>query len=298
MDGKPLTPESDDLPEWVVFAHEAMNTTFTLRLPMSGEHEASGIARECFELIDHLEQRLSRYIDGSDISRINAMNRGETLHVSDTTHRCLLLAINADTATSGLFDVTHGARFEHHKRQADGQLPQIHGSLVVHPDLAAVTCIEPGRVIDLGGIGKGFALDETARLLADWDVRDAFITAGASSMLALGTARWPVDLSGEDSNLRITLGKASLSASGSGIQGSHILHPAGPGAMPLHPLRRVWVVAGNATLAEVWSTALMLVDPSVMPRLLSATPGIHKVYAEDANGHIRMHFDARSGMQD
>jgi len=298
MDGKPLTSKSDSLPESLVFTHEAMNTTFTLRLPMSGEHEASGIAHECFELIDHLEQGLSRFIDGSDISRVNALKKGETLHVRETTHRCLLLAIEASTATSGLFDVTHGARFEHLKRPTGGQPPEIHGSLVVHPDLAAVTCIEPGRIIDLGGIGKGFALDETARLLADWDVREAFIAAGASSMLALGNARWPVDLAGDHTNLRITLDKASLSASGSGIQGSHIVHPGGSGAMPVHPARRVWVVAANATLAEVWSTTLMLVEPSGIRRLLSNTLGIHKVFAEDANGPIRLHLDSGFGIPD
>jgi thiamine biosynthesis lipoprotein len=277
-----------------VFIHEAMNTTFTLRLPTSDHHEASAIARECFDLVDFLEQRLSRYVESSDVSRINAMRQGETLRVSEPTHRCLLLALDAWTATSGLFDVTHGTRFEHVKQSSQDPLPQIFGSLVIHPDTAAVTCAEAGRVIDLGGIGKGFALDEIARLLIGWDVHDAFVAAGASSMLALGNIEWPVDLAGNHSRLRILLSNASLSASGSGIQGCHIVHPDGHGAMPLNASQRIWVIAKDAALAEVWSTALMLVDPSQIAQRIHSTSGIHIVYAEDPSGCIR----ERSGCTD
>ena len=274
-----------------MFTHEAMNTTFTLRLPTSDHREASGIARECFDLVDFLEQRLSRYAEGSDVSRINAMRRGETLWISEPTHRCLLLALDAWTATSGLFDITHGTRFEHVKRSSQGPLPEICGSLVVHPDTAAVTCAEEGRVIDLGGIGKGFALDEMVRLLIGWDIRDAFVTAGASSLLALGNIVWPIDLMGDRSKFRISLSNASISASGSGIQGCHIVHPTGDQAMPRDACRRIWVKAKDAALAEAWSTALMLVDLSQISKQIHSASGIHIVYAEDADGCIRQRSD-------
>lgn len=262
------------------FDHEAMHTTFTLRLRGSDEATARGIASECFHRIDQLESRLSRFIDGSDISRVNRMRAGETLYLSEDCHQCLLLALDAHSLTGGLFDITLGTRIEHRKSGATGPPPPVTGSLIIHPDVPAVTCASPGRELDLGGIGKGFALDQLARLLADWEAGDALLAAGASSLLAVGPESWPVDLTGSGGQHRITLCGGALSASGTGIQGGHIIHPDGPQAMPAAACDRVWVRTPTAALAEVWSTALMLVAPEEIPRALAADPRITAVHAD------------------
>ena len=263
-------------------SHEAMNTTFTLRLRGRDESDARSIFRECFEMIDRLESRLSRYIEGSDISRINCMHAGETLYLSEDCHRCLLLALDAYTKTGGLFDITLGKRIEHRKSGHDGPGPDITGNLIVHPEVPAVTCNEPGRELDLGGIGKGFALDQLQQLLTDWDVGDALLAAGASSLLAMGPSLWPVDLAGGHEAKRISLYSQALSVSGTGIQGSHIIHPASVDHAP--GCTRIWVLAPTAALAEVWSTALMLVEPDEIPAIIAAEPDISAVYAEIGGG--------------
>ncbi len=63
------------------------------------------------------------------------------------------------------------------------------GRLTIHPDIAAVTCDEPGREIDLGGIGKGFALDQLRQILLDWGAEGGLLTAGASSLARLRPGR-------------------------------------------------------------------------------------------------------------
>ena len=262
------------------FSHEAMHTTFTLRLRGEDGQSAKDIAHECFEWIDVLESRLSRFIENSEISRINQMRAGETLYLSDPTHQCLLFALDAHARTGGLFDITLGARIEHLKSGDSGPMPSITGSLLIHPDVAAVTCIEPGRQLDLGGIGKGFALDQLRHILDDWGAHSALLASGASSMLAIGPDAWPVDLTATRQRLRLDLCNQSLSASGSGIQGSHIVHPAGREVSAATSCERVWVLAANAVLAEIWSTALMLVDPSGMPALITDDPEVTAVYAE------------------
>lgn len=269
----------------LLFEHEAMNTTFTLRFRGVDAESAKGIARESFELVDRMESRLSRFIESSDVSRINCMAAGETLYLSEDCHQCLLLALDAYARTGGLFDITLGKRIEHRKSGDEGPPPAITGSLIIHPDVAAVTCIEPGRVIDLGGIGKGFALDQIRRLLMDWEVDDALLSAGASSMLAHGPSSWPVDLAGGCESRRIALSNQALSASGKGIQGSHIIHPGGDEDMPVKTCIRIWTLAADAALAEIWSTALMLVAPEEIPAILAEEPDISEVYAE-TNGRI------------
>lgn len=268
------------LPDARFFNHEAMNTTFALRLRGEEEAVARGMARQCFDQIDILESRLSRFMEGSDVFCINRMAAGETLYISEATHQCLLLALDACARTRGLFDITLGNRIEHVKAGADGPLPPLCGRLTVHPDVAAITCEEPGREIDLGGIGKGFALDQIGRTLVEWGAEDALLCAGASSLLAIGPRAWPVDLAGDGGVLRVALERQALSASGSGIQGSHIVHPWGPEAMPANPSKRLWVMAATAALAEVWSTALMLVAPEEIPELLAGNADVTTVFAE------------------
>ena len=275
-----------ELPDTRVFTHEAMNTTFSLRMPGLDDDTAKGMVRECGERLDFLESLLSRFVPGSDVSRINQLDAGETLYISEPCHQCLLLALDAYVLTGGLFDITLGTSIEHRKSGSGEAAPPLAGQLTVHPDIPAVTCGEPGREIDLGGIGKGFALDELKRLLTERGVEEALLAAGASSLLAFGGRSWPAELTGDGERRRIGLADESLSASGTGIQGSHIVHPAGAAAMPDQPFSRVWVTAATAALAEIWSTTLMLLPPGDIPPVLAENPEITSVHAE-RDGEIR-----------
>ena len=279
------TMTSDPLSEAYVYEHEAMNTTFTIRLLGMDDESARSLAQLCIEKIDQLEGQLSRFAEGSDISRINALPDDETLYISENCHRCLLLGMQAAIQTHGLFDITLGKRIEHRKEDKDGPMPELEGRLKIHPDVPAVTCEAAGREIDLGGVGKGFALDELRHLLMEWECEAALITAGASSMLAHGTTPWPVDLAGS-ANQRIQLASMALSVSGTGIQGSHLIHPWGEEAMPDKPCERVWVLADSAAMAEVWSTALMLIAPEEFGEALAEVEGIHAVHVQ-VDGEVR-----------
>lgn len=279
--------QGSPLPDAHRIIHEAMNTTFTFRFRGVEEKVAAGMARECIDRIDEIESRLSRFIDGSDVSRINQLKAGETLYLSETCHQCLLQAIEAHAITGGLFDITLGARIAHRKSGGDGQPPALTGQIVIHPDVPAVTCVEPGREIDLGGIGKGYALDQLQQILTEWGAEDFLLAAGASSLLAHGPTAWPIELAGAVESARVDLSNQSLSASGITIQGSHIVHPAGPDAMPASPCSRLWVTAPTATLAEVWSTALMLVPVEEIPEIIAGCGDITGVYA-DLGGRVEI----------
>lgn len=268
------------LPDAHLFNHDAMHTTFSLRFRGVDAVTAQCLARECCDQLDYLESQLSRFIEGSDVARINRLQAGQTLYLSEACHHCLLLAMDAHSQTGGLFDIALGSHIEHRKAGAAGPPPAIAGRLTIHPDVAAVTCETPGRELDLGGIGKGFALDHLKQVLTEWGAPDALLAAGGSSLLAFGPTAWPVDLTGELESARVYLKNQALSASGTGIQGSHIVHPDGAQALPARPCQRVWVLAPSAALAEIWSTALMLVDPAEMAAGLAGPPELAGVYAE------------------
>ena len=260
------------------FRHEAMNTTFHIRFATKSP-DAAFIARDCFDVIDFLEARLSRYRQDSDITRINLLPANETHYINPETHQCLLRALELYQQTAGLFDITLGRRIRHRKDSQDGPPPALQGKLVIHPDEPAVTCLEPGRELDLGGIGKGFALDFLGEKLEEWDAPPMLLSAGASTHLTWGDAVWPIRLESGSGGRTLDLKNAALSASGTEIQGSHIVHPDASGMLIEG---RVWVLADSATTADAWSTALILCPREETREFVKGAPGIREVIREAA----------------
>jgi len=250
-----------------------MKTTFTLRICHLEREHAAYLAHLAFEELDRLEGKLSRYIEDSDIARINLMQAGETLYITEETHTCLLLALDYYVQTGGLFDITLGRAIEHRKEKHEGPAPAIEGSLIIHPDRPAVTCQTPGRVLDLGGIGKGFALDRLKDFLIEWRVESALLAAGASTQLAFGETSWPIEVIGEKDRQRLHLKNAALSASGTSIQEAHIVAPPELEGSTHHP--RVWVVHHSATWADVWSTTAMLMSQKELQEMADQFPGLY-----------------------
>ncbi len=273
-------PEKTLFPAHHAVDHEAMKTTYHLRLSGDDTQLLRSLACECIERIDELERKLSRYHDGGDVFRINHMQAGETLHISEEAHECLLQAMEASIHTGGLFNPTLGTMIEHRKTEQDGAMPDLAGQLSIHPDTAAVTCVEPGRVIDLGGIGKGFTLDQLALYLKDWDIDGALLSAGASTHLAIGDHSWPIDLAGVNDSLRVDLNNEALSSSGTTIQGNHIVSADTNRGLSDDAPTRIWARSESAAFSDAWSTALTLMTPDEISLAPSEDRKLSAVFVE------------------
>lgn len=231
-----------------------MNTTFRLRL-MSNDHcTPEAIAREAFELLDYLEDRLSLYREGSDVRRINAMEQGNSLVISEACHQCLLDALELNKQTAGYFDVTIGKQIQLRKQhQEEGDSTHQIGQLALDPQRPLVNCIQPGRSIDLGGIGKGFAVDQITQLLRSYNISAACISAGNSCHRAIGHWIEECRIYVDNENVSTKqLWQNAISSSGDLIQGAHIVSPHDP---HLKEINRAWIIAQTATHADAWSTA-------------------------------------------
>jgi thiamine biosynthesis lipoprotein len=173
----------------------------------------------------------------------------------------------------GLFDVTLGRQIEYYKKNGEGEAPDPDGQLAMVPDRPAIHCHQPGREIDLGGVGKGFALDRVKDLLRDWEIESGILSSGASTHLAFGSGKWAVGLSGEKAVREVFLQNQALSASGTGVQNEHIISPAGGPEAYRHP--RVWVLHESAAWADIWSTAAMLMNENELQAQASELAGIY-----------------------
>jgi thiamine biosynthesis lipoprotein len=256
------------------FAHEAMATLFEVHCAHADPRYARQAAEAAFDLLDRLEQDLSRFVANSDVSRINALRAGETTRVSPQTMECLQISVAMHAVTRQAFDVSIGTGLER---------------LELAPGEFAVHAREAGAQLDLGGIGKGFAVDRMAESLREWDVHSALVHGGFSSVLAgdapPGRDGWPLTPSAPGGGgvlARVRARRLALSASGT-RKGDHILDPRT--GLPARR-RAAWVAlpcdaAGSpeaggspATVAEALSTAFMLLPVDEIEDLVRQCPGL------------------------
>lgn len=269
-----------------VFAHEAMDTSFTVRFASGDESLFEAAAYACFRRIDDIEARLSRFRDDSDVAVVKALRPGEVAVVSPEFMGALMASVRVCAATCGAFDPTLGAAMDVvRKRVPADQGNDDFGTamswsgmnrLVLDPEHMRVAVKRPEGAaegewravsLDFGGVGKGFALDECAKILKGelYELGDFLLDAGSSTVLASGAGPdgkgWKLGVGGRwkgrsrkvgDS---VILRDAALSGSGFEIQGEHIIDP----------LERKmgtrwgqsWTLAKEAAVADALSTAAM-----------------------------------------
>jgi thiamine biosynthesis lipoprotein len=240
------------------YASDAMKTTFRIFVPGGERPLVDSAVSEAFQKLEELEGVLSRHAPGSDISRINAMEAGETLFLSDECDRCLRLTIEASAATGGRFDPCAGTMIDAVK-SGSRFAGTVRGVVSLDEHRPLVKCLEAGRVLDLGAIGKGFALERMGEILAAHGIADALLTSGASTILAMGSMDWPIDIPHSAGARRLLLRASALAASGNSQQGAHIVNPA-TGEPACH-FENVWVIHPRAPFADAFSTACFTMTP-------------------------------------
>ncbi|HUT32442.1 MAG TPA: FAD:protein FMN transferase [Planctomycetota bacterium] len=228
------------------FTHEAMTTTFQVVIASDDARYARQAAAEAFAELGRIEARLSRFAEASDIFRINRLRAGEAAFVHHDTIECLRLAEQVRRDTAGAFDIAYL-----------GERDQEPFSL----DEAShtVRVLAEGVRLDLGGIGKGFALDRMGEVLREWEIASALLAASTSTLLALdpppGEEGWAAQLGPDNAPQRLALASQALSASGLAVKGSHIIDPRT--GRPAEGRFRAWALAPTAALADALSTAFM-----------------------------------------
>jgi thiamine biosynthesis lipoprotein len=228
-----------------------MATTFFVAVVHDDLAYARQAVAAAFDELDLIEGRLSRFVESSDVFRINRLGRGQATVVHPDTWACLRIASEVETATQGAFDPAFASRCVHRSgRRYD-----------LDADRPVVRVLVDGLRLDLGGIGKGFALDRMAALLADWEIASALLSASTSTVLALepppGERRWPARVGpGDRSGRRVLVSHGALSGSGIGVKGPHIIDPRT--GRPVQGIVRAWAAAPSAAVADALSTAFLV----------------------------------------
>lgn len=270
------------------FSHEAMATVYEVYAIHPDAGYAAQAAQATFDLVDRLERELSRFLPNSDITRINHLEPGESTRVTPSTLECLVIARHMFDLTCGAFDVSIGSG-----------LP----SLELDVDNSIVHATTGGVRVDLGGIGKGYAVDLMAELLEEWGVHTSLVHGGFSSVLALeappGHDGWPLTLSDPSASSRVLARLSSCQAAlgASGLRkGDHIIDPRTRES--IRGRRAAWVAvprppesvrgtteqhhrAAAGAVTDALTTACMLLSLDEIEALCSNTPGLEAWILED-----------------
>ena len=238
-----------------------------IELLVEADEAASALAAAEAEF-HRLEALLSRFREDSELSRLNAEG---SLAAGPDLLRVVELALAANERTAGRFDITiHDAlvaagydrTFE--LVPADDATPALppapRGTRVVVDD--GVIWLETGVRLDLGGIGKGYACDRAAEILAT--AGPCLVNAGGDIATRAGTWTVGVETATEPLTLELSGGNA-LATSGrdlrrwrrAGRELHHLIDPA-TGLPSESDLLRVTAVAYNAVDAEIAAKALFL----------------------------------------
>jgi thiamine biosynthesis lipoprotein len=276
LDGGVGLERPREIPNLRRASHEAMHTVYEVYAVHPDPQYVAQAAQAAFDLVDRLEQELSRFRGNSDITRVNHLEPGEQIRVGTATIECLVIAQHLFRLTGGTFDIAIGTG-----------LP----SLELDVDASTVRATRSGVRVDLGGIGKGYAVDLVAELLEEWDLTQAMVHGGFSSMVALdppeGREGWPLTLSdpGDASRVLEQLSVRQTALSASGIRKrDHIVDPRSGRAV--RGRRGAWVtmarpapVPGGPRLAagavaDALTTAFMLLDAPEIEAICAASPGL------------------------
>ena len=269
-------------PSVLRFSHFAMGTTFEVMLAEIDKDYARQISQAVFGEVDRITRIFSRFDPTSEIGQINRLRVGQSLRIGVETYECLRTALEVQIETQGAFDINIGALMKY--REAgfpEGRPPRtdILKQMVLSQKsrgyavkyLPTFEGEKPAEMsLDLGGIGKGYALDCTMEILSDWGVRMALVHGGTSSALSLGTPPegegqekgWPVGIGGDwkcpDMPEKFYLKDRAMSGSGTEVKGTHIFDPRTN--KPAKGHRAAWVSHPSAAVADALSTAFMVMN--------------------------------------
>jgi FAD:protein FMN transferase len=285
-----------------------MGTWCDLTLLDEPSPDAPAIAEAAFQEIARLEDVMTTWRGDSELSRVNAEAGSGTTEISDDLAAVVGAALDACRESGGAFDPTVGSLLALWRFDTDR--PAIPAAGAIAAARAHVGCdkvsvwrepaairLEAGVSLDLGGIGKGFALDRALDVLRRRGVHRAKFDFGSSSLAFEGrlVGGWPVVVADPRDRDRpmasFRVAEGSVSSSGqyersfvrSGRRYGHIFDPR-EGRPVQSNLLLVTVIAPTATEADALSTAFFVLGRERSAAWLARLPAVAALFVEAGAG--------------
>ncbi len=271
-----------------------MSTVWRVVLPAGTPRSALDVAERALDEVTRLEDVLSEWRPGTEISRVNANAGGAAVHVGSDTWTVVDRSLHYARLSDGAFDPTWAAMRDlwdfrtatptpPSEAVVRERLPLVNWRHVeMDPRAQTIRLARAGMALGLGGIAKGYALDRARQVLVDAGVRSFVLYAGGQ-VLAEGTHAgrpWRVGIQ-HPRDPQALLGTVSLTSGSVSTGGDyehyfeyqgrryhHILDPAT--GFPVQHTLAVTVVARTGLDADALDTALFVLPPERAMALANA----------------------------
>jgi thiamine biosynthesis lipoprotein len=258
---------------------DAMGSTYTITLYGYGQERVEAALEAAFSEVRRLDGMLSNYRPNSEWSEVNRYAAERPVRVTPELFDLLSACQKFSRESEGTFDVSVGPLMKVWGfYRGTGRLPQRdevvralekvgYRNVILDRESRTVRFARKGVELDPGGIGKGYTVDQVVDVLKDNGISSALVSAGGSSIYALGTPNnngrgWEVKIRDpkhpgktlED----LYLQNESMSTSGTyekffqaeGKTYSHIMDPRT--GFPAQGMLSVSVLAPTTLASEVW----------------------------------------------
>jgi thiamine biosynthesis lipoprotein len=300
----------------VTVACHAMATRFEIVLHGDNPASLRAAGEEALRLVEELEGQLSLFRAGSDIARLNARAAWEPVRVTPGVFALLLHAQKLSEQTGGAFDITVAplvrcwgfmggeGRMPRPEEVAEARAKVGMPLVELNPGDCTVRFAREGVMLDLGAIGKGYAIERAAEVLREAGVTSALLHGGTSSVQAFGQPQgeecWKIAIEtpspARDTPpaLLATVQLRDEAMSVSSVQEhsfraggrtfGHVIDPRT--GEPATGTVLAAVVLPSATETDALSTALLTLGRAGQEHIASLRPGMRTLVVSESGGQL------------
>lgn len=289
-----------------------MGTIIEISICHSEERQAQFVLQKAFEEMARIENMMSQYREGSEVSRINAQPYDHPVKVSEELFGLLQTSARDNAVSQGAFDITVGPlmklwpfykeeiKLPSRQEILDALRSVGTDKIKFNAKEKTVRFTQPDMALDLGGIAKGYAVDRAIRVIKAAGVKCALVNAGGD-LYALGKKpdgkKWRMGVQHPRKLDRLVcafdIEDTAIATSGDyerffikeGRRYCHILNPKT--GIPASESVSVTIQANDATQADALATAVFVLGPEKGLVLVEKTPGVEgAIIFKGSNGKL------------
>ncbi len=266
--------------------------------PVKGDEAMEAVMTE----MRRIDDLMSHYKPESQLSQINQRANSEPVQVDKELFDLIKLSTYYSQITDGAFDITYasvGYLYDYRKHihptetQIQAALPAVNWrNMLLDEAHHTVRFEHPGMRIDLGGIGKGYAVDRCTEILKARGIEHAIVTAGGDSRLIgdhMGRP-WVIAIQHPDNPqkvvTRIPVSDTAVSTSGdyeryfdeNGVRYHHIIDPRTGHSASM--VRSATILAPTATQTDGMSKTAFVLGAERTLEIINRMPDFDAVFVK------------------
>lgn len=276
-----------------------MDTLVNIKVVHTDSKKANEAIKVAFGEIERIECLMDFYHPESGVSKINR-SQGEMLEVAPEIIDVITTSLRYSELTKGAFDITIGPLIKLWGFKKGEGIPDReklrealklvgYQKIKVDREGKTVMLLQPGAMIDLGGVAKGYAVTKACQRLKDMGISSALIDAGGDIQVMGGKfgRPWRLGVQHPREKNRLTaileLNEGAVATSGDyerffifkDRRYHHILDPVT--GFPARECISVTITAASCLVADILSTAVFILGPDEGMRLIEEMEGVEGI---------------------